>query len=452
VFRERARHCIDWDKREEEELEERGKLSLSQGRKTQEYSTIAGFGFPTRLGAMLIFSVAILFAAIPAHASTKSHRHRSSHTKKSSSRSRVGIPLYKAALLEDADSGRVLMATNADMEWPPASMAKMMLLLVAQEQINAGRFRSDEMVRVSERSAHTGGSRLGLKEGDVYPLRELMKAALVKSANDAAVAVAEKIGGSVEAMVRMMNARAQELGMIHTEYRTVDGLPPRPTHDVDRTNAQDLATVGRAIIRETNLLMWSGQETMDFDNGVAQLHNTNHLVGHFEGCDGLKTGFTSASGFNVTTTAKRGNMRLIAVILGAPSNQQRFAQAGKLMEWGFENYTSVALLRSGEPLPVHVQVHAGPLIQPVAATDLNVVLPKSDARNMQVVYDVPPAIDGPVTTGEPLGRVVVHNNGEVMTEVMAISPVAFTPPHTLGGEAYNASAPPEYNPNSQESK
>ena len=201
-------------------------------------------------------------------------------------------PLYKGALLEDADSGRVLMAYNADMEWPPASMAKMMDLLVAQEQINAGRFNGNDPVRISERAAHTGGSRVGLKEGDVYPLRELMKAALVKSANDAAVAVAEKIGGSVEAMVRMMNERAQELGMTHTEYQTVDGLPPRPTHDADRTTAYDLATVGRAIIRETNLLMWSGQEQMDFDNGVAILNNTNHLIGHFEGCDGLKTGFT----------------------------------------------------------------------------------------------------------------------------------------------------------------
>ncbi len=397
---------------------------------------------------MLMLAAAILFAAMHAHASTKSHRHRTSHTKKSS-RSRGGVVLYKAALLEDADSGRVLVAQNADMLWPPASMAKMMLLLVAQEQINAGRFSGDDVVRVSERSAHTGGSRLGLKEGDVYPLRELMKAALVKSANDAAVAVAEKIGGSVEAMVRMMNARAQELGMIHTEYHTVDGLPPRPTHDVDRTDAHDLATVGRAIIRETNLLMWSGQETMDFAGGVAQLHNTNHLVGHFEGCDGLKTGFTYEAGFNVTTTAKRGNLRLIAVILGAPSNNQRFAQAGKLMEWGFENYTSVAVLKSGEPLPVHVQVRAGPLIQPVAATDLNVVVRKAEAGAVQVVYDVPPAIEGPVKTGEPLGRVVVHNNGEVVTEVMAISPVAFSVPTAQTGEAYNASTPPEYNPNNQ---
>ncbi len=120
------------------------------------------------------------------------------------------------------------MAYNADMEWPPASMAKMMNLLVAQEQINAGRFSGNDPVRISERAAHTGGSRVGLKEGDVYPLRELMKAALVKSANDAAVAVAEKIGGSVEAMVRMMNERAQELGMTHTQYQTVDGLAAAP--------------------------------------------------------------------------------------------------------------------------------------------------------------------------------------------------------------------------------
>jgi serine-type D-Ala-D-Ala carboxypeptidase (penicillin-binding protein 5/6) len=391
-----------------------------------------------------MLSAAVVFAASSAGATAQSRRHKS-HTKRGTSS--IAPPLYKGALLEDADSGRVLMAYNADMEWPPASMAKMMCLLVAQEQINAGRFNGNDPVRISERSAHTGGSRVGLKEGDVYPLRELMKAALVKSANDAAVAVAEKIGGSVEAMVRMMNQRAQELGMTHTEYQTVDGLPPRPTHDVDRTTALDLATVGRAIIRETNLLMWSGQEHMDFDNGVAILNNTNHLIGHFEGCDGLKTGFTFQAGFNVTTTAKRDNMRLIAVILGAPSNAQRFAQAAKLMEWGFEQYTAVSLLRSGQPLPVQVQVHQGPLIQPVAASDLRLVVRKADASGVRLVYDVAPAIDGPVTTGEPLGRVIAQDEGQAASEVMAISPIAFTAPHTLSGEAYNASAPPQYSPN-----
>jgi D-alanyl-D-alanine carboxypeptidase (penicillin-binding protein 5/6) len=394
-----------------------------------------------RLGLVAMLSVAVVLAASPAGATAQWRRvHKAAHSRRHA-RAAAG-PLYKGALLEDADTGRVLLAYNADMEWPPASMAKMMLLLVAQEQINAGRFNGNDPVRVSERAAHTGGSRLGLKEGDVYPLRELMKAALVKSANDAAVAIAEKIGGSVEATVRMMNQRAQQLGMTHTEYQTVDGLPPRPTHDADRTTAYDLATVARAIIRETNLLMWSGQEHMDFDNGVCILNNTNHLIGHFEGCDGLKTGFTYQAGFNVTATAKRGGMRLIAVILGAPSNAQRFAQAAKVLEWGFDQYTEVSLLRSGQPLPVQVQVHQGPLIQPVAAKDLKVVVPKADAADVRVRYDVASAIDGPVTTGEPLGRVVAENQGQVMTEVMAISPIAFTAPHTLSSEIENAAAPP----------
>ncbi len=400
--------------------------------------------------AMLSFVVAVVFAASPAGASAQWRRvHPRVHSKRAARAATSGGPLYKGALLEDADSGRVLMAYNADMEWPPASMAKMMNLLVAQEQINAGRFSGNDPVRISERAAHTGGSRVGLKEGDVYPLRELMKAALVKSANDAAVAVAEKIGGSVEAMVRMMNERAQQLGMTHTLYQTVDGLPPRPTHDADRTTAYDLATVGRAIIRETNLLMWSGQPHMDFDNGVAILNNTNHLIGHFEGCDGLKTGFTYQAGFNVTTTAKRGDMRLIAVILGAPSNAQRFAQAAKVMEWGFDEFTAVSLLKSGQPIPVHVQVHEGPLIQPVAANDLKLVVRKTDAAGVRLVYDVAPAIDGPVTTGEPLGRVIAQDEGQAATEVVAISPIAFTAPHTLSSDTYNASAPPSNNPSQE---
>ncbi len=398
-------------------------------------------------GSAVLLSAAVVFAASPAGATAQSRRHKAVRSKRTASA--TGAPPYKGALLEDADSGRVLMAYNADMEWPPASMAKMMLLLVAQEQINSGRFKSDELVRISERSAHTGGSRVGLKQGDVYPLRELMKAALVKSANDAAVAVAEKIGGSVEAMVRMMNARARELGMTHTDYQTVDGLPPRPTHDADRTDAYDLAMVGRAIIRETSLLAWSSQEKMDFDNGVCVLNNTNHLIGHFEGCDGLKTGFTFQAGFNVTATARRGNMRLIAVILGAPSNAQRFAQAAKVLDWGFDQFTAVSLLRSNQPLPVQVQVNSGPLIQPVAASDLKVVVPRADVSAVKLVYDVPPVINGPVATGEPLGRVIVQNQGEVMTEVMAISPITFAAPPAGPGEAYNASAPPSYNPNQE---
>jgi serine-type D-Ala-D-Ala carboxypeptidase (penicillin-binding protein 5/6) len=393
------------------------------------------------VGALTLLTIGVAICS-PAHATATSRRHHGMHHAAHAS---AAAPLYKGALLEDADSGRVLYAYNADMQWPPASMAKMMLLLVASDQVNSGRMHLTDPVRISWRSAHTGGSRIGLKEGDIYPLGELMKAALVKSANDAAVAVAEKIGGSVEVTVRMMNARARQLGMTHTEYNTVDGLPPRPTHDVDHTDAYDLATVARTIIHTTNLLQWSSQEQIEFDNGVCMLNNTNHLIGHFEGCDGLKTGFTSMAGFNVTTTAIRGNMRVVAVILGAPSNQQRFVQAGKLMQWGFDHYTAVALLRSGEPLPVTVQVQSGPRINPVAARDVKVVLPKTDVSDVKVVYDIPPSISGPVRSGEPLGRVIVHDGAGVLTEVTAISPADLgTPTEQVGTatEAYGATAPP----------
>ena len=359
----------------------------------------------------------------PALAATHAHPFHS-HSRHHSRQAAGPVVRYHAALLEDADTGRILYASNPNLIWPPASMAKMMLLLVANDQIADGRVSYTTPVRISERSALTRGSRLGLRAGDVYPLGELMKAALIKSANDAAVAVAEAVGGSVEGTVRMMNAKTQSLGMTDTEYQTVDGLPPRPDHDVDRTTPLDLAIVARALIHTTNLLQWSGMETALFDGGAVTLHNTNHLIGHYEGCDGLKTGFTVESGFNLTATARRGDMRLISVILGAPSNPQRFIQTQKLLDWGFSNFSKVQLLKRGEALPVHVQVQQGPLIQPVPEADLSLVVRKSEVSNVKLEYFVPPVVSGPLMLGAPLGQVIVRDGGEVLTKVDVVSPVA----------------------------
>jgi D-alanyl-D-alanine carboxypeptidase (penicillin-binding protein 5/6) len=380
---------------------------------------------------------AVFGLVLPAASAQAATHHR--HLKVSKSfKARGPVPFYRAALLEDAETGKVLYEDNVDMQWPPASMAKMMLLLVASEQIKAGRFSADDPVRVSERSAHTGGSRVGLEEGQIYPLGELMKAAIIKSANDAAVAVAEKVGGSVEAMVRMMNKRAQELGMTHTAYQTVDGLPPRPTHDADITTARDLARVAYEIIHTTDLLKWSSQEQAPFDGGVCMLHTTNHLIGHFDGCDGLKTGFTFQAGFNLTATAKRGNLRFISVILGAPSNNQRFAQTAKLLEWGFEHFQSVAVLRGGEPLPVHVQVGPTANIQPIAPHDVNVVLPKTEVGTLHLEYKVPTTINGSLSVGERVGEVLVQDHGETVTEVIVVSPIAVEVPTEQVGATENS--------------
>jgi len=376
---------------------------------------LAGWWNSNRLTLILI--VAAVLGTIGSNAEAAHAHHLRKH-----SATHQAVPLYRAALLEYADSGQILFQQNADMEWPPASMAKMMMLLVAEDQIHAGRFRLTDPVVISEQSATTGGSRLGLRAGQVYPLGELMKAALIRSANDAAVAVAEKVGGSTEGCVRLMNLRARSLGMTGTEYHTVDGLPPTPGHDVDFTNAHDLAMLARAIIADTDLLKWSELETALFDNGVFLLHNTNHLIGTFPGCDGIKTGFTFHAGFNLTATAKRGDFRVVAVVLGAPSNAQRFVQAGKLMDWGFNNFTTMSVLSQGQRLPMQVRTTGGAVIEPVVARTVNVAVRRDSVHDIHFRFDVPPLVMGPVRAGMPLGRVTVIDGSEVLTQAEVICP------------------------------
>ncbi len=370
--------------------------------------------------AAILLSVAVLIAAAPAPASYKPHRK---HTVSRRHRQvRTGTVAYHALLLEDADTGRIIYDYNGGIEWPPASMAKMMLLMVAEDQIKAGRFHLSSPATISANAAFTGGSHLGLHAGEVIPLGELMKAALIRSANDAAVAVAEEICGSTSRCVQMMNARARSLGMTHTVYGTVEGLPPTPLHDADVTDAYDLATLARALIHQTDLLQWSSMATAPFDDGAAILHNTNRLIGHFDGADGLKTGFTLKAGFNLTATAQRGNMRLIAVVLGAPSNGQRFVQAAKLLDWGFDNFERVEVVQQGQLLPMHVRVGANEVMQPVAQRTVWAVVPKKDVGELKMDFAVPASMYGPLASGQTVGQVIVRNRSEVVTTFEAVCP------------------------------
>jgi D-alanyl-D-alanine carboxypeptidase (penicillin-binding protein 5/6) len=371
--------------------------------------------------AAILLSAAVLIGAAPARASLKPHhRHAVSRRHREV---RTGTVAYHALLLEDADTGRIIYDYNGGIEWPPASMAKMMLLMVAEDQIKAGRFHLNSPVTISANAAFTGGSHLGLHPGGVIPLGELMKAALIRSANDAAVAVAEEVCGSTERCVEMMNARAQTLGMAHTVYGTVEGLPPTPLHDADVTTAYDLATLARALIHQTDLLQWSSMEIAPFDDGVTMLHNTNHLIGHFEGADGLKTGFTLKAGFNLTATARRGNMRLIAVVLGAPSNGQRFVQATKLLDWGFDNFERVEVVRQGQLLPMQVRVGANEVMQPVAGSTVTVIVPKKDASDLKMDFAVPTSLYGPLASGQTLGQVIVRSRSEIVATFDAVCPL-----------------------------
>jgi serine-type D-Ala-D-Ala carboxypeptidase (penicillin-binding protein 5/6) len=263
---------------------------------------------------------------------------------------------YASALLVDADSGRVLFEKDPAGPRPPASMVKMMVALLTFEALEQGGIRLDQQVRISLAASRTGGTGIFLKPGERLPLEDLLKAMLVASANGASVAIAEALAGSEQAMIARMNRRAHELGMTETVYRTVNGLPPRTGKGLpDMTSANDLAILARKLVERHEVFRYSSRPVVPIRNGTVLIRNTNHLVGHMDGADGLKTGYYRRAGFNLTATAARDGMRLIAVVMGCPTLSSRFLLAQELMEWGFAHFSQVND-EAGQPLPVEVKV------------------------------------------------------------------------------------------------
>ncbi|HVA39703.1 MAG TPA: D-alanyl-D-alanine carboxypeptidase family protein, partial [Candidatus Binataceae bacterium] len=212
---------------------------------------------------------------------------------------------YTAALLMEPASGTVMFENNAHKPWPTASLAKMMIAMIVAEKLADGSLKPGDRIAASRNAAAMGGSQVYLKEGETFSLDDMMKAIMVHSANDASVAVAEYVGGSTEAFVGMMNREAVQLGMKDTHYYSVHGLPPAPGQQADISSAWDEALLARALIGYPQVMRWASIDTAPFRGGAFTLRNTNHLVRTFPGCDGLKTGFYYAAGFNVVATAQR---------------------------------------------------------------------------------------------------------------------------------------------------
>lgn len=242
---------------------------------------------------------------------------------------------YAAAVLMDAASAKVLFAREPQKPWPPASLVKMMLALVAIEKVKAKAVALEEPIAAPRSAVKVGGALVGLEPGQRFPLREMLKAIVIHSANDAAVAVAERLAGSPEAFVELMNRRAAELGMKRTRYATVHGLPAKG-HSSDVTSAYDTAILARELLGHPEIVSWTSKPAERFGEGGFLLTNTNELIGKYPGANGLKTGAHRAAGFNLAATAERDGIRLVAVILGAPTSRARFAEAARLLDLGFE--------------------------------------------------------------------------------------------------------------------
>jgi D-alanyl-D-alanine carboxypeptidase len=248
---------------------------------------------------------------------------------------------YKGAIVMDAATGKIIFEDQADVVSPPASMTKLMTFAVLHDKLASGALKLDTPIRITKEDAGIGGSQVYLDPRETFPVEELLYAMMIHSANDAAHALARASAGSVPAFVTLMNAKARELGMEHTTFRTPHGLPPstRKIADGDLSSPRDFALLGRFLIRETDVLKYTSVETRQFGVGVRkqpmELNNRDNLIGHFAGADGLKTGFTNAAGSCLTATAAREGRRVVVVVMGSPSAKIRDAKVIELLELGF---------------------------------------------------------------------------------------------------------------------
>ena len=318
----------------------------------------------------------------------------------------------RAAILIEQDSGRMLYEKNAEEKMPIASITKVMTLLLTFEAIHDGRLTLDTLVPVSEHAYHMGGSQIWLEPGEQLTLDEMLRAICVSSANDAAVAVAELVGGSEPAFVEQMNARAAQLGMEQTTFRNACGLDT----EGHLSTARDVAIMSREILTHCpEVLYYSGIWTDSLRNGQTQLVNTNKLLKSYRGITGLKTGTTGKAGVCISASAERDGLRLIAVVLGSASGKERFQAASTLLDYGFAHYESAATALPGDaPQTLPVEHGTAATVPLNYESPGHCLMPKGEGGTLEAVVELPASLSAPVAAGEQVGRIKILHQGTEM--------------------------------------
>ena len=330
---------------------------------------------------------------------------------------------YKAAILLNAETGEVLYQKNAHEQHPPASMVKMMLMLLVMEKLSVQSISLADPVTTSAKASKYGGSQVYLKHGEIFTLEEMMEAMVIHSANDAAVAVAEYLTGSIEGTVDLMNRRARELGLKDTVYYSVDGLPPGRGDKPDLSSAYDLAYLGRELVKYPRILEWCSTQTAPFRDGAFILTNTNKLIGNFRGADGIKTGYYRKAGYGLTSTASRDGLRMISVVLGVPREKGRVDESARLLSAGFNIYKKVRVVKKGEAIAPDVKVSGSKIKNTVlvAANDLFVHVRRSAESSVHTDLSAPTEIEAPVIKGKSYGEIIVKNGDKEIARVDALA-------------------------------
>lgn len=334
-------------------------------------------------------------------------------------------PDTKSAILMEADTGKVLYEKNASKELPPASMTKIMTMLLIMDALKKGKITMNEKVRTSEHAASMGGSQIFLEPGEVMTVNQMLKAIAIGSANDASMAMAEKIGGSEQSFVRMMNEKAKELGLKHTHFENPTGLPAKGHY----STAHDMAVMARALLQYGKKIT---KYTGTYEDYLREntdkkfwLVNTNRLVKFYPGVDGLKTGYTNEAKYCLTATAKKKNMRLIAVVMGAPTTKSRNSQISHMLDYAFSQFQTKNLYHKGAVVE-EAKVDKGMRKQVPIITQRNVVIlsKKGDSpRKIEQSVQIRGDLKAPLKKGQQVGKLLVKKDGKVVSEYPLVTGV-----------------------------
>lgn len=327
-----------------------------------------------------------------------------------------------SAILIEASTGQVLYENNADEKLRPASVTKIMTLLLVMEALDSGRISWDDTVTASAAAAAKGGSQIYLEENEQLSMDEMLKSVVVSSANDCACALAEHIAGSESAFVEMMNSRAQELGMTNTHFVNCTGLDDEPNASEHLTTARDIAIMSRALLSHSEIKRYTTIWMDTVRGGQFGLSNTNKLVRFYDGTTGLKTGYTSTAGYCLSASAERDGMELIAVVLHCASSTDRFESAKAMLNYGFSNYALVEPDVEGQIPAIPVTLGKTDAVTPVLEDSTPILLSKSLAAKAEVSLETEQAVTAPVEKGQRLGTVHIAAEGETLAEIPLICP------------------------------
>jgi D-alanyl-D-alanine carboxypeptidase (penicillin-binding protein 5/6) len=329
-----------------------------------------------------------------------------------------------SAILIDRTTGTVLYEENADQALPPASVTKIMTLLLVVEAIDAGRISWDDTVTASAAAAGKGGSQVYLEEGEQMSLREMVKCVVVSSANDCATALAEHVAGSESAFVELMNQRAAELGMTNTHFVNCTGLDDGADAAQHLTTARDISLMSRELLGHEEIKEFTTIWMDTVRNGQFGLSNTNKLIRFYDGATGLKTGYTSTAGYCLSASAERDGMELVAVVLHCASSTDRFESAKALLDYGFANYCLVTPTLEADTGTVAVTLGQTSTITPVLGDAEPLLLDKGLKSAVTQEVQLVSNVSAPVEAGQTLGTLTLAANGETLAEIPLVAPEA----------------------------